>query len=153
MQVMIADDAVLFREGLARVLQAAGIEVAAQVGDDEQLLARVWADPPEAVVVDIRMPPTHTAEGLEAARRIRAEPPGWGCWCCRSTSSRIMPCSCSRTAPAASATCSRTASPTLVRWSTPCAASSPCWRSCEHDCATSRPDAARNPRAGPKIEG
>jgi DNA-binding NarL/FixJ family response regulator len=78
MRVMIADDAVLFREGLARVLQAAGIEVAAQVGDGEQLLARVRADPPEAVVVDIRMPPTHTAEGLEAARRIRAEHPRVG---------------------------------------------------------------------------
>jgi DNA-binding NarL/FixJ family response regulator len=78
MRVMIADDAVLFREGLARVLQAAGIEVAAQVGDGEQLLARVRADPPEAVVVDIRMPPTHTAEGLEAAGRIRAEHPRVG---------------------------------------------------------------------------
>ena len=78
MRVMIADDAVLFREGLARVLQAAGIEVAAQVGDAEQLLAQVRTDPPAAVVVDIRMPPTHTAEGLEAARRIRAEHPRVG---------------------------------------------------------------------------
>ena len=78
MRVVIADDAVLFREGLARVLEAAGIEVAAQVGDAEQLLARVRADPPAAVVVDIRMPPTHTAEGLEAARRIRAEHPRVG---------------------------------------------------------------------------
>ena len=78
MRVMIADDAVLFREGLARVLEAAGIEVAAQVGDAEQLLARVRADPPEAVVVDIRMPPTHTREGLEAAQRIRADHPQVG---------------------------------------------------------------------------
>jgi DNA-binding NarL/FixJ family response regulator len=78
MRVVIADDAVLFREGLARVLQAAGIEVAAQVGDAEQLLAQIRTDPPEAVVVDIRMPPTHTAEGLEAARRIRAEHPQLG---------------------------------------------------------------------------
>jgi DNA-binding NarL/FixJ family response regulator len=78
MRVVIADDAVLFREGLARVLQAAGIDVAAQAGDGEQLLARVRADPPEAVVVDIRMPPTHTAEGLEAARRIRADHPRVG---------------------------------------------------------------------------
>jgi DNA-binding NarL/FixJ family response regulator len=73
MRVMIADDAVLFREGLARVLEAADIDVAAQVGDGEQLLARVRADPPAAVVVDIHMPPTHTREGLEAAKRIRAE--------------------------------------------------------------------------------
>jgi DNA-binding NarL/FixJ family response regulator len=78
MQVMIADDAVLFREGLARVLQAAGIQVAAQVGDAEQLLARVRASPPDAVVVDIRMPPTHTREGLDAAQRIRAEHPEVG---------------------------------------------------------------------------
>jgi DNA-binding NarL/FixJ family response regulator len=78
MQVMIADDAVLFREGLARVLQAAGIGVAAQVGDAEQLLARVRADPPAAVVVDIRMPPTHTREGLDAAQHIRAEHPEVG---------------------------------------------------------------------------
>jgi DNA-binding NarL/FixJ family response regulator len=78
MRVMIADDAVLFREGLARVLQAAGIQVAAQVGDAEQLLARVRASPPAAVVVDIRMPPTHTREGLDAAQRIRAEHPEVG---------------------------------------------------------------------------
>ena len=78
MQVMIADDAVLFREGLARVLQAAGIGVAAQVGDAEQLLTRVRAAPPAAVVVDIRMPPTHTREGLDAAQRIRAEHPEVG---------------------------------------------------------------------------
>ena len=78
MQVMIADDAVLFREGLARVLEAAGIAVAAQVGDAEQLLARVRASPPAAVVVDIRMPPTHTLEGLEAAQQIRAEQPQVG---------------------------------------------------------------------------
>jgi DNA-binding NarL/FixJ family response regulator len=73
MRVMIADDAVLFREGLARVLEGGGIEVAAQAGDAERLLALVRVDPPDAVVVDIRMPPTHTCEGLDAARRIRAE--------------------------------------------------------------------------------
>jgi DNA-binding NarL/FixJ family response regulator len=73
MRVVIADDAVLFREGLARVLDAAGIQVVAQVGDADKLLARVRADPPDAVVVDIRMPPTHTREGLDAARHIRAE--------------------------------------------------------------------------------
>jgi DNA-binding NarL/FixJ family response regulator len=78
MRVVIADDAVLFREGLARVLEAAGIQVAGQVGDAGGLLARVRADPPDAVVVDIRMPPTHTHEGLEAARRIRAEQPAVG---------------------------------------------------------------------------
>jgi DNA-binding NarL/FixJ family response regulator len=78
MRVVIADDAVLFREGLGRVLEAAGIQVAGQAGDAEQLLARVRADPPDAVVVDIRMPPTHTREGLDAAQRIRAEHPQVG---------------------------------------------------------------------------
>jgi DNA-binding NarL/FixJ family response regulator len=78
MRVVIADDAVLFREGLARVLQAAGIDVAAQVGNAEQLLAQIRSDPPAAVVVDIRMPPTHTREGLEAATRIRADHPQVG---------------------------------------------------------------------------
>jgi DNA-binding NarL/FixJ family response regulator len=78
MRVMIADDAVLFREGLARVLQAADIDVAAQVGDAEQLLARVRANPPAVVVVDIRMPPTHTREGLDAAQRIRTDHPQVG---------------------------------------------------------------------------
>jgi DNA-binding NarL/FixJ family response regulator len=73
MRVVIADDAVLFREGLARVLEAAGIQVVGQVGDADRLLAQVRADPPDAVVVDIRMPPTHTSEGLDAARRIRGE--------------------------------------------------------------------------------
>ena len=78
MRVVIADDAVLFREGLARVLEGAGVEVTAQAGDGERLLTLVRADPPDAVVVDIRMPPTHTREGLEAARRIRAEHPPVG---------------------------------------------------------------------------
>jgi DNA-binding NarL/FixJ family response regulator len=78
MRVVIADDAVLFREGLARVLEGAGIEVAAQVGDGEHLLARVHADPPDAVVVDIRMPPSHTREGLDAAQGIRAAHPQVG---------------------------------------------------------------------------
>jgi DNA-binding NarL/FixJ family response regulator len=78
MRVMIADDAVLFREGLGRVLEAGGIQVAGQAGDAERLLALVRADPPDAVVVDIRMPPTHTREGLDAAQRIRAEHPQIG---------------------------------------------------------------------------
>jgi DNA-binding NarL/FixJ family response regulator len=78
MRVVIADDAVLFREGLGWVLEAADIQVVARVGDAEQLLGCVRADPPDAVVVDIRMPPTHTTEGLDAARRIRAEHPRVG---------------------------------------------------------------------------
>jgi len=77
-RVMLADDSVLFREGIARVLRDAGLEVVGQAGDVPGLLAMVEAAPPEAVVVDIRMPPTHTTEGLDAAARLRAEHPEVG---------------------------------------------------------------------------
>jgi DNA-binding NarL/FixJ family response regulator len=77
-RVILADDAVLFREGMASVLSQAGFEVAAQVCDAEALLRRVAADPPDAAVVDIRMPPTHTHEGLAAARSIKANYPKVG---------------------------------------------------------------------------
>lgn len=75
---MVADDAVLFREGLARVLADAGFEVTAQVGDGRSLLDRVRDDPPDVCVVDIRMPPTHTTEGLDAATALRAGHPSVG---------------------------------------------------------------------------
>jgi DNA-binding NarL/FixJ family response regulator len=78
MRVMIADDAVLFREGVARVLTEAGFDVVAQVGDAAALLHRVRQDPPDAVVVDIRMPPTHTTEGLDAARDLQERHPSVG---------------------------------------------------------------------------
>ena len=78
MRVAVADDAVLFREGLSRLLVEAGFEVSAQVGDGRSLLDRVRADPPDVVIVDIRMPPTHTTEGLDAARAIREEHPAVG---------------------------------------------------------------------------
>jgi DNA-binding NarL/FixJ family response regulator len=78
MRVMIADDAVLFREGLARVLTEAGFEIAAQAGDAASLLDKVRQDPPDAVVVDIRMPPTHTTEGLDAAATLREQHPAVG---------------------------------------------------------------------------
>lgn len=78
MRVIVADDAVLFREGLSRLLTDAGFEVVAQVGDAAALLAHVRADPPDVAVVDIRMPPTHTTEGLDAARALRASHPSVG---------------------------------------------------------------------------
>jgi DNA-binding NarL/FixJ family response regulator len=77
-RVMVADDAVLFREGLVRVLADAGFEVTAHVGDAQALLHRVREDPPDVCVVDIRMPPTHTVEGLEAARELGASHPEVG---------------------------------------------------------------------------
>jgi DNA-binding NarL/FixJ family response regulator len=75
---MVADDAVLFREGLARVLADAGFEVTAMVGDAQALLHRVVEDPPDVCVVDIRMPPSHTLEGLEAARALSDSHPAVG---------------------------------------------------------------------------
>ena len=78
MRVMVADDAVLFREGLSGLLAEAGFEVTAKVADGQALLDRVREDPPEVCVVDIRMPPTHTTEGLDTARALRAGHPGVG---------------------------------------------------------------------------
>ena len=75
---MIADDAALFRAGIARLLADSGFDVTAEVGDAAALLAAVEQDPPDAVVVDIRMPPTNTTEGLEAARVLTASHPGVG---------------------------------------------------------------------------
>lgn len=75
---MVADDAVLFREGVSRVLAEAGFEVTAQVGDGHALLRRVRQDPPEVCVIDIRMPPTYTTEGLDAARALRISHPDVG---------------------------------------------------------------------------
>ena len=75
-RVVIADDSVLLREGLARLLEESGFEVAAQAGDADDLLRKVGAHRPDVAVVDVRMPPTHTDEGLVAARRIREQHPG-----------------------------------------------------------------------------
>jgi DNA-binding NarL/FixJ family response regulator len=77
-RVIVADDAVLFREGLARLLTEAGFEVTARVGDARALLDRVREDPPDVAVVDIRMPPTHTTEGLDAARALHESHPTVG---------------------------------------------------------------------------
>ena len=74
----VADDSVLLREGLARLLEESGFEVAGQAGDAEDLLRKVGAHKPDVAVVDVRMPPTHTDEGLRAAHQIRAEHPGTG---------------------------------------------------------------------------
>ena len=74
-RVVLADDAVLLREALASALTAAGFDVVGQADDLDSLLALVARERPDVVVADVRMPPTHTTEGLEAARRIRAEHP------------------------------------------------------------------------------
>jgi DNA-binding NarL/FixJ family response regulator len=75
-RVVIADDEVLLREGLASLLERSGFDVVGQAGDGAELLALVRELEPDLAVVDIRMPPTHTTEGLDAARAIREELPG-----------------------------------------------------------------------------
>lgn len=75
MRVVVADDAVLIREGIASLLRSCGAEVVAQAGDAEHLLRDVSHHRPDVVVVDIKMPPTFTDEGLVAAVRIREEHP------------------------------------------------------------------------------
>jgi DNA-binding NarL/FixJ family response regulator len=77
-RVIVADDAALFRAGIGRLLADAGFDVTAEVGDATALLDAVERDPPDAVVVDIRMPPTHTTEGLDAARSLAERHPGVG---------------------------------------------------------------------------
>ena len=75
MRVVIADDAALIREGVARVLTEGGLEVVDQVGDADALLSSVRDERPDVALVDIRMPPTYTDEGLRAAREIRSRYP------------------------------------------------------------------------------
>lgn len=78
MRIVIADDAVILREGLVRILTELGIEVVGVAGDASELLRLVSAEKPDVAVVDIRMPPTHTDEGLQASRTIRERWPGTG---------------------------------------------------------------------------
>ncbi|MCM3661877.1 response regulator transcription factor [Georgenia satyanarayanai] len=76
MRVVLAEDSVLLREGLVRLLEEAGCEVLAAVGDGEQLVAAVREHRPDVAVVDVRMPPSFTDEGLRAALAVREELPG-----------------------------------------------------------------------------
>ncbi len=75
MRVVVAEDSVLLREGIARLLEDCGFEVVGRAADAEDLLRKVRAHRPDVAIVDIRMPPTHTDEGLVAARTIRSELP------------------------------------------------------------------------------
>jgi DNA-binding NarL/FixJ family response regulator len=77
-RVIVADDDVLLREGVASLLARSNFDVVAQAGDGDELVALTREHKPDIVLVDIRMPPTHTTEGLDAARAIRAEFPDIG---------------------------------------------------------------------------
>ncbi|MCU1375417.1 MAG: DNA-binding response regulator [Actinomycetia bacterium] len=78
MRVVLADDDVLLREGIASLLDRSGFEVVGQAGDAVELLQLVRVHEPDVVIVDVRMPPRHAVEGLEAARQIREELPAIG---------------------------------------------------------------------------
>ena len=123
MRVVLADDSLLLREGVARLLEDAGLDVVAQAGDAEDLLRKVGAHKPDVAIVDVRMPPTHTDEGLRAAAEIRERYPRRGVlvlsqYIEEGYALELLV----RRAPRASATCSRTASPTSTASSTPCGA-------------------------------
>ena len=75
-RLIVADDDVLLREGMVSLLERSGFQVVEQVGDGSHLLALVRRHEPDLVIVDIRMPPSHTVEGLAAARAIREQSPG-----------------------------------------------------------------------------
>jgi DNA-binding NarL/FixJ family response regulator len=77
-RVVVADDAMLTREGIIRLLREAGVDVVAEAGNADDLLRHVRVGRPDAAIVDIRMPPTHTDEGLVAAQQIRTEHPNVG---------------------------------------------------------------------------
>ena len=76
LRAVVADDSVLLRDGVVRLLEDADIEVAAAVGDGESLVAAVAEHRPDLAIIDVRMPPTHTDEGIRAALTIRSEHPG-----------------------------------------------------------------------------
>lgn len=78
MRVVVADDSVLLREGIVRLLSEAGFDVVAQAADAEDLVRKVFAHKPDVAVVDIRMPPTNTDDGLRAALEIRERLPSTG---------------------------------------------------------------------------
>jgi DNA-binding NarL/FixJ family response regulator len=77
-RIAIADDSALFRSGLVLLLEAAGAEVPTQVSSGADLIAGLLPDPPDAVILDLRMPPTYTGEGISTAADIRSRDPGIG---------------------------------------------------------------------------
>ena len=105
-RVVVADDSVLLREGIVRLLEEAGFDVVAQAGDAEDLVRKVSAHKPDVAVVDIRMPPTNTDDGLRARRSSCAPScPTPACSCCPSTSRRATRSTCWPRAATAWATC------------------------------------------------
>src|SRR5215475_7817573 len=109
MRIVLAEDLYLLRTGLERLLTENGFEVVEAVDNGPALLRALLERRPDVSVVDVRLPPTFTDEGLRAAR-CRA----YRSWCCPSTSSSSTPGNCSPTGSAPSAICSRTACSTTT---------------------------------------
>lgn len=103
-RVLLAEDDVLLREGLASLLERSGFEVVAQTGNSAWILPLVREQVPDLVVLDIRMPPTNTTEGLDAARRFATSSRRPASWCCRPMPKSSTRWSCWRPA-SESATC------------------------------------------------
>ena len=76
MRIVIAEDLFLLRDGLTRMLEAHGLEISAAVGNGDDLVAAITADPPDLAIVDVRLPPTFTDEGIRAALAARQKVPG-----------------------------------------------------------------------------
>ena len=138
-RVVIAEDSVLLLAGLTKLLESAGFEVAATAGDADGLLAAVEREQPDVVIADVRMPPTHTDEGIRAALVIRAQWPDIAILVLSQyVEERYAADLLSAQHRTASATCSRTGSPTWPSSSTRCAGSRRAaprwtprwWRSC-----------------------
>ena len=105
MRVVIAEDAAVLREGLARLLSERGHEICATVADAETLLVAVTEHRPDAVIADIRMPPTHTDEGLRAAVAIKRDFPATGVLVFSQYIETRYTAGCLSPAPEGSATC------------------------------------------------
>jgi DNA-binding NarL/FixJ family response regulator len=108
-RVVLAEDLFLLRDGLVRLLTAHDFEIAAAVEDAPALLEAMLEHRPDAAIVDVRLPPTFTDDGLRAALEARRQVPGLPVLVLSSTSSSSTPVSCWPIRQAASGTCSRTA--------------------------------------------
>jgi DNA-binding NarL/FixJ family response regulator len=112
MRVALADDAVILREGLSRLLEEAGFEVVGLAAEAEALLELIERTQPDAAIIDIRMPPTHTDEGLRAAKSSASDGRRSGFLFSPSTSTPATHSNSSPQGPTASGTYSKSASPT-----------------------------------------
>ena len=119
MRVVVAEDSVLLREGVVRLLAEAGFDVVAQAGDADDLRRRVYAHKPDVAVVDVRMPPDHTDDGLRAALEIRDRQPETGVLVLSQYIEEGYALDLITRAAAGWATCSRTGWPTWTASWTP----------------------------------